>query len=149
MRLWSLHPRYLDARGPVALWREGLLARQVLLGCTRGYRHHPQLARFRCASDPAAAVEAYLWAVWDEAVARGYAFDQSKLGPRQAVARITVSEGQLRHELAHLRAKLQRRDPHRLEALAGLEMPDPHPLFQTTPGPIEAWEKDAVMRGCR
>ena len=30
MRLWSLHPSYLDAVGLVALWREGLLARKVL-----------------------------------------------------------------------------------------------------------------------
>jgi len=30
MRLWSLHPRYLDAKGLVALWREGLLAQKVL-----------------------------------------------------------------------------------------------------------------------
>lgn len=32
MRLWSLHPSYLDAVGLVALWREGLLARKVLQG---------------------------------------------------------------------------------------------------------------------
>jgi hypothetical protein len=29
-RIWSLHPKYLDARGLVALWREGLLAQAVL-----------------------------------------------------------------------------------------------------------------------
>ena len=29
MRLWSLHPRYLDRQGLTALWREGLLARAV------------------------------------------------------------------------------------------------------------------------
>jgi hypothetical protein len=142
MRLWSLHPRYLDARGLLALWREGLLARQVLLGRTRGYRHHPQLTRFRGASDPAAAIEAYLWAVWDEAAARGYAFDQGKLGPRQVVARMAVSEGQLRCELEHLRAKLQRRNPQRLATLAGLDLPDPHPLFRVVPGEAEEWERD-------
>lgn len=38
MRLWSLHPKYLDTKGLVACWREGLLARKVLLGETRGYR---------------------------------------------------------------------------------------------------------------
>ncbi|HEU5178767.1 MAG TPA: pyrimidine dimer DNA glycosylase/endonuclease V, partial [Burkholderiales bacterium] len=32
MRLWSLHPKYLDARGLVALWREALLAQAVLRG---------------------------------------------------------------------------------------------------------------------
>lgn len=44
MRLWSLHPQYLDAKGLVALWREGLLAQAVLAGQTRGYKRHPQLA---------------------------------------------------------------------------------------------------------
>jgi len=51
MRLWSLHPAYLDARGLGALWREGLLAQAVLRGKTRGYRSHPQLERWR-ARDP-------------------------------------------------------------------------------------------------
>lgn len=27
MRLWSLHPRYLDSKGLVALWCEALLAK--------------------------------------------------------------------------------------------------------------------------
>ena len=35
MRLWTLHPRYLDAQGLTALWRESLLARAVLRGETR------------------------------------------------------------------------------------------------------------------
>jgi hypothetical protein len=32
MRLWSLHPEYLDANGLVALWREALLAQAFLQG---------------------------------------------------------------------------------------------------------------------
>jgi hypothetical protein len=44
MRLWSLHPQYLDPAGLVAVWREGLLARAVFAGQTTGYKHHPQLA---------------------------------------------------------------------------------------------------------
>ncbi|WP_223209021.1 pyrimidine dimer DNA glycosylase/endonuclease V [Pyrococcus furiosus] len=39
--LWSLHPKYLDSKGLVALWREGLLAKKVLEGKTRSYRNHP------------------------------------------------------------------------------------------------------------
>ena len=46
MRLWSLHPKYLDIKGLVACWREGLLARKVLLDQTKGYKNHPQLIRF-------------------------------------------------------------------------------------------------------
>ena len=47
MRIWSIHPQHLDAKGLVALWRETLLAQKVLLGETRGYRNHPQLKRFK------------------------------------------------------------------------------------------------------
>lgn len=56
MRLWSLPPSLLDAKGLVALWREALLAQKVLQGETRGYRNHPQLARFKQQDDPAAAL---------------------------------------------------------------------------------------------
>ena len=37
MRLWSIHPKYLDCKGLVALWREALLAKKVLRGKTRKY----------------------------------------------------------------------------------------------------------------
>ncbi|MEN6399799.1 MAG: pyrimidine dimer DNA glycosylase/endonuclease V, partial [Rectinema sp.] len=29
MRLWTLHPQYLDQKGLTAAWREGLLAKKV------------------------------------------------------------------------------------------------------------------------
>ena len=87
MRLWTLHPRYLDSVGLVSVWREALLARQVLRGRTRGYRHHPQLDRFRAHPSPLSAINAYLQAVHKEAVARGYAFDKTKLG--KGIAEIT------------------------------------------------------------
>src|SRR5690606_41710659 len=80
MRLWSVHPRYLDRQGLLALWREGLLARAVLRGKTRGYRRHPQLERFRAHASPRRAISAYLAAVHAEAAMRGYAFDRSKIG---------------------------------------------------------------------
>jgi Pyrimidine dimer DNA glycosylase len=54
MRIWSLHPRYLDRQGLTAGWREGLLAQKVLTGTTKGYRNHPQLRRFRAPGDGAA-----------------------------------------------------------------------------------------------
>ena len=60
MRLWTIHPRYLDPQGLVALWREALLARAVLRGQTHGYRHHPQLDRFRAHDAPRSAINAYL-----------------------------------------------------------------------------------------
>jgi len=80
LRLWTVHPKYLDARGLVALWREALLAKRVLEGRTRGYRHHPQLTRFRAHPDPVAAIDAYLAGVYEEACRRGYRFDATRGG---------------------------------------------------------------------
>jgi hypothetical protein len=146
MRIWSLHPRYLDARGLVALWRETLLAQAVLLGRTKGYTRHPQLERFRAGADPAALVATYLEDVRREALARGYAFAADRIGPARTQAKLCVTEGQLAYEWRHLLAKLDRRDPPRAQALQAVRRPDPHPLFDVVPGEVEIWEKIASAR---
>lgn len=141
MRLWSLHPRYLDPQGLVALWREALLARAVLRGQTRGYTRHPQLERFKAHSHPRLAINVYLAAVHDEATKRGYAFDRSKLGPVRAVQLIPVNSGQLVHEWTHLQQKLAMRSPAVLAQWGNLAIPACHPLFRRQPGPIASWER--------
>lgn len=142
VRLWSIHPRYLDSRGLVALWREGLLALAVLGGRTRGYRFHPQLERFREQPRPLAALRAYLRAVHVEALARGYAFDRRKLGRVTRVpATMRVSRDQLRYEWQHLLGKLAHRDPALHARFRTLERPRCHPLFRAVPGRIEPWER--------
>ncbi|MBN2002929.1 MAG: DNA lyase [Anaerolineae bacterium] len=146
MRLWSLHPAYLDARGLVPCWREGLLARKVLKGETRGYRHHPQLERFRAQSDPVAVLDLYLLAIWEEAAQRGYAFDRQKIAPGAAGIKLTVTDGQLAYELQHLKAKLRARDIACYQKLAGIVAPLPHPLFAVRQGDIEPWERVSGQR---
>jgi hypothetical protein len=142
MRLWTLHPRYLDPQGLVALWREALLAQRVLAGGTRGYRSHPQLERFRAAPDPAGAIAAFLHGVGDEAARRGYAFDRSRIVAAGSVVPLTATSGQLAFELAHLRAKLAARRPQLLAVLpAAAAAPEPHPLFRVVPGPRADWER--------
>ena len=144
MRLWSLHPRLLDAKGLVALWREGLLALAVAKGKTRGYRHHPQMVRFTRCRAPVAALDCYLLAVHAEASKRGYAFDRSKLnakpGARRTRARLRVTQGQLDHEWQHLLRKLYHRDRARWANLR-IERPVAHPMFKIMAGPIEPWER--------
>lgn len=141
MRLWSLHPRYLDPQGLVALWREALLARAVLRGTTRGYRRHPQLERFRSSSSPRWAINGYLAAVHAESVRRGYTFDRTKLGPVRDVEPIPVTRGQLRHEWTHLLAKLRHRNPSIYHELHHLTSPACHPSFHLRPGPVASWER--------
>jgi hypothetical protein len=141
MRLWTLHPKYLDPQGLVALWREALLARAVLRGKTKGYRHHPQLHRFLAHPRPRSAINAYLAAILLEAETRGYSFNRSKVGPVRGKVRIASTAGQLAYEWRHLLRKLKLRDRARHREWRGMASPEPHPLFEISPGPVAAWER--------
>lgn len=137
MRLWSLHPKYLDAKGLVALWREGLLAKHVLEGRTKGYKNHPQLSRFKAVPDPIGSINAYLTEVEREAASRGYHFDKSKLG-KPTGRKLSVTSGQIDYEVVHLKNKLTVRDPKRLgELITPIAV---HPMFVIKEGDVEDWE---------
>ena len=141
MRIWSLHPEYLDRQGLVACWRESLLAQKVLAGQTVGYIRHPQLARFRVLDDPLAGIGSYLQGLADEAGRRGYRFDVTRIVRSDRALTLTVTRGQLDVEASHLLAKLKERSPERV---AGFPKPAdllPHPLFTVIPGPVADWER--------
>lgn len=139
MRLWSLHPSHLDRVGLVALWREGLLAQKVLRGKTKGYRHHPQLKRFRATRNPVGAIGAYLSAVAREAKTRGYNFNVSKIASNSRRIRISVTVGQLKYEREHLNRKLRVRDPAKALLLKITKLKS-HPMMRVVAGSIEPWE---------
>ena len=141
MRLWTLHPKYLDSRGLVALWREALLAQAVLRGETRGYLRHPQLIRFRETSSPAGSIAAYLRDVHLESIRRGYRFDAGKVAPADCCKLIAATRGQLDYEWAHLKEKLRVRAPAWLCGFDAISSPEPHPLFLVVPGEVAQWEK--------
>jgi hypothetical protein len=142
MRLWSLHPKYLDPQGLVALWREALLAQAVLQGKTKGYKHHPQLRRFQDSPSPRRYITAYLKEVHAEATRRGYNFDGSKIGRATGVrARsLKVTQGQLQYEWEHLTAKLRKRSPTWHKQVSGSKLLKPHPLFRVVRGGVADWE---------
>lgn len=141
MRLWSLHPQYLDRQGLVALWREALLAQRVLSASGGGYQNHPQLLRFRGSQDPMAAIGAYLAAVAGEGRRRGYRFDEMKIRRADPVGVLEVTSGQMEFEWQHLLAKLRRRSPRVAEACSPIAEPLPHPIFRVVPGSIAYWER--------
>jgi hypothetical protein len=141
MRLWSIHPRYLDTKGILGLWREALLAQKVLLGATIGYKNHPQLERFYDQPDSLIAIGAYLKEIYIEARIRGYSFDKKKVIKISGSKKfsIPVKRGQIEFEKKHLLNKLSLRDPERCSLLkANINI---HPLFYIVPGGIESWEK--------
>ena len=149
MRLWSLHPKYLDPKGLVALWREALLAQAVLAGQTRGYKHHPQLARFQQTSAPLQHMAAYLQEVYAEAVRRGYHFDETKISPSGNVEQMAVTKGQIAYEWQHLNNKLNARSPAWLARIGVLRQPQTHPLFRVVAGGVAEWEVVTVQKGDR
>ncbi len=140
MRIWSLHPKYLDTKGLVALWRETLLAKHVLEGKTKGYRNHPQLDRFKKAQNPLELINQYLSEVYHEATARNYNFDKEKIDWSFKKSKIPVTDGQMRYEVSHLMHKLETRDMDKFQALKSVEKFEPHPIFDIVPGEIEGWE---------
>ena len=143
MRLWSIHPKYLDTSGLVALWREGLLAQKVLMGKTKGYKNHPQLMRFKNQQDPVLAIANYLFYIYQEAEKRGYNFNKDKIEPGylDIEIEIAVTEGQLKYEMEHLLKKLLNRDPGKYKEIKNVKTPDAHHSFIIIPGGIADWER--------
>ena len=140
MRIWSLHPKYLDAKGLVALWRETLLAKHVLEGRTKGYTNHPQLNRFKEMKNPVDAVNHYLSEVYEEAGRRGYNFDREKINWKFSKKSIPVTDKQMVYETKHLLNKLKVRDEVKHKEVKKHKGLDPHPLFKVVEGEIEGWE---------
>ncbi len=140
MRLWSLHPKYLDTKGLTACWRESLLAKAVLSNKTKGYKFHPQLYRFRSHPNPLAAINQYLLVLYKESLNRGYSFDKRKIGRTRTNLKINVTAGQINYEKLHLKRKLWKRDRKKFIQLKEIETPELHPLFQLIKGEIEPWE---------
>ena len=140
MRLWSIHPKYMDARGLVALWRETLLAKHVLEGKTKGYKNHPQLNRFKKSKKPLDSINSYLAIIHQEALSRKYNFDKQKVDWSFLPTSLPVTKGQLQYESVHFLKKIKGRDRKRYEDLKTLLCFDPHPLFNLVDGDTEDWE---------
>lgn len=140
MRIWSLHPKYLDTKGLVALWREALLAKHVLEGKTKGYKNHPQLDRFKTSSAPIETINQYLSEIYNEASNRDYNFDKGKVNWNFKTSKLTVTTKQLDHEVNHLLNKLQKREPQKYNELKSKSTFDTHPLFELIEGEVEKWE---------
>jgi len=135
-----LQPKYLDSKGLVALWREGLLAKAVLLGATIGYKNHPQLDRFKKHETPVAAINTYLLNVYEESKKRSYKFNKNKLGSEFTELKINVTSGQMEYEMEHLKSKVKIRNSEKYYELIGISKPIPNPIFIVVQGEIETWE---------
>ena len=130
MRLWSIHTKYLDSKGLVALWREALLAQKVLQGRTKGYRFHPQLDRFKDTKNPVSTIGAYLHHIYLESKERNYNFQLSKIDIIEDVPKMKISRDLLLSEFKHLLGKLEQRDEELFQQLLKVDIILPHPSFE-------------------
>jgi hypothetical protein len=141
MRIWSLHPKYLDPIGLVALWRETLLAKRVLETKSKGYSKHPQLERFKRTERPIDSIDQYLTIVFQNSIERGYNFNKNKINWKFEPVKMTVTKGQLKFEINHLLFKLKARDINKYKELKDNKIFEVNPIFDIVDGDIENWEK--------
>lgn len=143
MRLWSIHPKYLDRIGLIALWREGLLARKVLEGKTKGYKNHPQLIRFKNTNNTISFIDTYLYFVYEEGLKRNYSFSIEKISTfdLNLKHKIPIKRGQVEYEFKLLLHKLYERSKTDYERIKNVINIDLNPVFYEVEGGIEKWEK--------
>ena len=142
MRIWSIHPKYLDWKGLGAQWREALLAQKVLQGETKGWRNHPQLNRFKDHPEPMKAIGYYLKQIHIESQERDYNYNYSKiLKPTDSVEKIPINRGQIEYEYKILMERLEKRTLKKHKSNLKITEIKPHPLFVVREGPPESWEK--------
>ncbi len=141
MRLWSIHPKYLDTVGLVALWREALLARKVLENRTKGYKNHPQLCRFKQQDSPIETMNSYLKEIYKESNKRNFNFDCNKLIEVSNKYTIPVTDGQIEFEFNHLLKKFKQRNTEKYKLIKDLKKIEINPVFNIINGEVEIWEK--------
>jgi len=141
MRLWSIHPQYLDKKGIIALWREALLAKKVLSGKTKGYKNHPQLVRFKETKNSLKSINYYLAEIYQEAKKRKYNFSKDKIGSGTTKEKLSITSGQIEYEIKHLLIKLKKRDYEKYLEVKKIKKIKAHPLFMIRKGKIASWEK--------
>jgi len=129
MRVWIVHPKYLDCKGLVALWRETLLARKVLKGKTKGWRNHPQLNKLKNHKNSVAAVNTYLLYVWKESEKRCYKFNKRKIEKNFTKKKIKIPKKEVISDFEELKNKLKKRDPKRYREIVKVKKIEVNPIF--------------------
>ncbi len=129
MRVWIIHPKYLDCKGLVALWRETLLARKVLKGKTKGWRNHPQLNKFKTHKNPVVAINTYLLYVWKESEKRCYKFNKRKIEKSFTKNKIKIPKKEVISDFEDLKNKLKKRDTKRYREIVKVKKIEVNPIF--------------------
>jgi hypothetical protein len=80
MRVWTIHPKYLDDKGLGGVWMDALLVQKLVHGGECGnYRKHPQCQRWLKGPMERYLLSIYLIEVWLEAKMRGFDYKHEKI----------------------------------------------------------------------
>lgn len=154
MRLWTIHPKYLDGKRLTSQWKEGIQMMHIWKEIGEnpepakrlGYVSHPQVRRLSnlLVADSgliSLLLHQHLTAVHEESVQRSYSFNKKlidDLAPDcKNAPKVYVTMGQVAYEFALMATKNNEWsqkvaiDPYMLC----------NPIFQVVSGSIESWEK--------
>ncbi|OQB09054.1 MAG: hypothetical protein BWY21_00959 [Parcubacteria group bacterium ADurb.Bin216] len=151
MRLWSIHPVYLDDIGLSRCYYEGIGGLKTMLGMQR----HPQLNRFKQSKDPVNNLKYYLIHVYTESVFREKDYKHFELLEDLCLKSykpdyIPVSNKQLEFEIRWLVGKMSTERCYNSHQKIERLMYDyqnknisslTHHLFNVVDGEIEDWER--------
>jgi len=138
VRLWTIHPRYLDDEALREAWRDGLNLRRALKIGSKAAEPCPDAAPWIAESrQPVRALDLYLHAIHGEARRRGRSFDASKLGPVDTKTKIPIPSSWVSADWRDLRAIVAKRSPGFFPRIESVQRPHCHPAFRrvSTPSP--------------
>lgn len=99
MRIWSLHPAYLDNQALAECWRDALTAFAVARGKQKGFHNHPQYLRWGTdAEERADKLNRYLHVLQTEGKSRNLRLHSPVLGKCHWQPSSLVTFGQLQYE---------------------------------------------------
>lgn len=146
MRIWSIHPKYLDTKRLTAQWREALLCKSILEGKTKSYTKHPQYLKLLKLKNPYQFINFFLLTIWEESQKRGYKYDKSKINLDEVKifdnVYLDVTIEQLKYEFCHMLQKMNNDDPQYLKNIIFLKKEGiiSNPLFNSIDGNIMNFE---------
>lgn len=147
MRLWSIHPKYLDNRSLMVFWNDAILAKSSILG--KIDFHSPHFQRFKYIDNKEHVLNVYMKEIFLEGSKRNLNFDKNQIEdifllPLLTSDLIDLTYGQLKFEFELLVDKFKSTNNNEaLEFLMNSYIKDDQIeslVFHLTDGPMESWD---------
>ena len=85
MRLWRIHPKFLDSKGLMSLWQGGLSTQHLIMKSADVPLYRMGVDEVDRVKQSIDMMGSYLEHVWQEALGRGYRFSKAQMLPYNPV----------------------------------------------------------------